>query len=207
MISAASAFARGPHIVFESEPDLWNNGSVGTNIFDYRVFHPRMTQYSFVDADSVVKRPTVADGGGVIACDSNAELVSQKHHARFGQEPPFNPDGNFEIFRMKGRRRVTQITQTENCDNTHASLQDDGHRLAFLSTCDLVPGHNPNGLPQIFLWGIERSHSPLLLAGGCEQSQGCCKYTRSDGTCYTPIVAKKPKPARPNCLDKPQGCK
>jgi hypothetical protein len=206
-ISSPSPFARGPHIVFESEPDLWNNGSVGTNIFDYRVFHPRMTQYSNVDENSVVKRPTVADGGGVIALDSNAEILNQKHPSRFGQEPPYNPDKNFEIFRFKGRRRATQITYSENCDNTHTSLKDDGRRIAFLSTCDLVPGSNPTGMPQIFLWGLERHHSPLLVPGVCEEANGCCMYTRQTGaTCYTPIVGKKAKPPRPNCLDKPQGC-
>ncbi len=206
-ISSPSPFARGPHIVFESEPDLWNNGSVGTNIFDYRVFHPRMTQYSDVDAISVVKRPTVADGGGVIALDSNAEILNQKHDARYGQVPPYNPDRNFEIFRFKGRRRATQITQTENCENTHTSLKDDGRRIAFLSTCDLVPGGNPTGQTQIYLWGLERQHSPLLDSGICEQVDGCCKYTRQEGaTCHTPIVSRKAKPPRPNCLIKPQGC-
>jgi hypothetical protein len=46
MISGASPFARGPHIVFESAPDLWNNLCHGEPLSTGAAFHPRMTQYT-----------------------------------------------------------------------------------------------------------------------------------------------------------------
>ena len=113
-ISSASPFARGPHIVFESGPDLWNNGSAGVDVFDYRVFHPRMTQYTNVGLTNEVRRPNVSDGGGVLMFDSIAELLNQKRDARIGGAPPFNADGNSEIFRLKGRRRVFQLTRSQS---------------------------------------------------------------------------------------------
>jgi len=202
MISGASPFARGPHIVFEAVPDLWNNLSTGVNLFDWRAFHPRMTQYTNVGTGSAISEPQVGDGGGVISFNSNGELLSQKHAARTGELPPFNADGNSEIFRLKGRRRVAQLTQTSACQNLHSSLKDDGKRLAFISTCDLIPGENPTHKPQVFLWGLEKSDFPLLKPGECLQSAGCCLDTPKQQTCYHVIEGKKPKINRPNCVER-----
>ena len=200
-ISSASPFARGPHIVFESEPDLWNNGSVGNDIFDYRVFHSRMTQFTTSTILDVTKRPNVSDGGGVVVFDSTGEFVSQKREARIGGLPPFNADANAEIYRLKGRKRVFQLTRSEGCENTHVSIKDNGRRILFRSTCDLIPGSNPSGLPQLFLWSLEKSNSPVLAS--CEEASGCCAWQRKGpASCYEPVFGSKPKPPRPNCLER-----
>jgi hypothetical protein len=201
-ISQASPFARGPHIVFESEADLWNNGSLGTDIFDFRAFHPRMTQYTNVGAGFVTRSPQVSDGGGVITFHSNGEILTDRREARDGSMPPFNADGNFEIFRLNGRRTVTQITRTENCNNTSSSILDDGNRVSFLSDCDVIAGENALGRTQVFLYALERGDAPVLLPGVCTQANGCCYYARNAQTCYSDLTSRKNKISRPNCAER-----
>jgi len=201
-ISAASPFARGPHVAFEAQTDLWANGSEGEeNVYNMRIFHPRLTQFTdtqLYSPGAQVRRPSVSDGGGVFSYHSTGEFVSQKRSARIGGSPPFNSDGNNEIFRIKGRSRIFQLTKTENCDNSDASLDDSGRRFAWRSTCDLVPGANPSGAEQVFVWSLEKNNSENLA--NCEQANGCCSYSRKDpSSCYQPVFGSKPKPPRPNC--------
>ncbi len=206
MISGASPFARGPHIIFESEPDLWRNQSGGTNIFDWRDFHPRMTQFTNVGTGFEVKDPEVGDGGGIMSMHSNGELLHPEHEARTGELPPFNPDGNNEVFLLDGRKTVLQITQTSGCQNRDTSLSDDGDYMAFLSDCDIL-GTNPGGVTQIYMRQLERSDHPLLVPGACLQAEGCCISSRKINTCaYHPLKGRKLKIPRPNCIDKPNGC-
>ncbi|MFN2377915.1 MAG: hypothetical protein ABR538_15380 [Candidatus Binatia bacterium] len=205
-ISQASPFARGPHVVFEGEPDLWNNGSLGHNIYNWRDFHPRMTQYTNLGAGFTAVDPQVADGGGVYFFSSNGEILSQDHTLRTGEAPPFNADANYEIYRLKGRRRVTQITDTTGCHNSKPALMDDGGRAAFLSNCDLIAGENAGGLTQVFLWGLEKADHPLMSEAACQQADGCCIASRKLTTCYHSLKGKKPKISRPNCLVNPRGC-
>jgi hypothetical protein len=206
-ISAASPFARGPHIVFESEPDLWRNESSGTNIFNWRDFHPRMSQFTNIGAGFEVKDPEVGDGGGVMSMHSNGELLHPEHAARTGELPPFNPDGNHEVFMLEGRRTVLQITQTSGCSNRHTSLSDDGSRMAFLSDCALLDNGNPGGVTQIYMRQLERHDHPLLVPGACEEADGCCISSRKLTTCaWHALKGRKLKFPRPNCVDKPKGC-
>jgi hypothetical protein len=48
------------------------------------------------------------------------------------------------------------------CGIWTAQLTGDGRRIVFSSTCDLVPGANPDGIGQVFLLGVRqprhRSH-------------------------------------------------
>jgi hypothetical protein len=206
-ISAASPFARGPHIVFEAEPDLWRNESVGTDIFDWRDFHPRMSQFTRIGLGKVVSEPQVGDGGGIMSMTSDGELLHPEHELRTGELPPFNPDGNHEVFVLDGRKTVLQLTATSGCQNLHTSLDDDGDRLTFISDCDVLPGNNPNGVTQIFIRQLERLDYPLLLPGACEESAGCCISSRKLTTCaWHPLKGRKLKIPRPNCIDKPKGC-
>jgi len=205
-ISAASPFARGPHIVFESAADLWRNESQGTDIFDWRDFHPRMTQFTNIGSGFEAKNPEVGDGGGVIVFSSNGEMLNPEREAKTGELPPFNADSNHEIFILEGRRTVTQLTQTVGCDNLNPSLSDDGGRLGFLSSCDIISGGNPNGLTQVFLRHLERADYPLVANASCLQANGCCIYSRDLTTCHHPLKGRKPKINRPNCVDKPDGC-
>jgi len=199
-ISSASQFARGPFVVFQTNADLWRNGSAGFEIFRYRVFHPRQTQYTDI-LNGSVERPVISDGGGYITFQSNGEILDPRRTLKKGGAPPFNADGNYEIFRMRGRRKVAQITRTEGCDNTLPSTSDDGQTLAFRSTCDLVPGNNTSGLPQVFFYREVTADDPLATSTGCKVAEGCCNEANG---CYHVIFGKKPKTRPKDCIDRPR---
>ncbi len=201
-ISAASPFARGPFVVFQTTADHWRNGSDGWEMFRYRVFHPRMTQYTdYLNGD--VERPVVTDGGGTIAFQSNADILDNRHKLHNGAVPPFNGDGNMEIFRTRGRRTAWQITDSVGCTNDFVSIRDDGTAMAFRSDCDLVPGRNPSGLKQVFLYREVFPNDPLASAAGCDVDQGCCNEANG---CYRPLVGEKPGTRGKGCVDKASGC-
>jgi hypothetical protein len=205
-ISSASPFARGPFVVFDTSSDLWVNGSSGFEMFRYRVFHPRMTQYTdIIDPFAGdVRRPVISDGGGVIAMESTGDLINPNKKVKpHGLVPPFNADGNSEIFRQKGRRRIAQLTRTgedpseAGCANTNPSIRDQGIAIAFRSDCkSLVPGFNDAGVPQIFLYVQVKSGDPLACVKAtkpceCHIEDGCCNeangcYQRIEGATMRP---------------------
>jgi hypothetical protein len=197
-ISSASNFARGPFIMFSTTADVLNNGSSRMNIFRYRVFHPMMTQYTDLDAGEAIA-PVISDGGRWIAFESNGEILSRDHET----PGPYNPDGNWEIFRLRGLRRVQQITQTTGCENSQATILDKGVTLAFRSTCDLIEGLNPAGMPQVFLYMQVPSGDPLATAAACKMTAGCCNEANG---CYNTLEGRKFRVSKPNCLARPGGC-
>jgi hypothetical protein len=177
-ISAASNFARGPYVTFSTDTDVWNNGLTGYESFRFRVFHPRMTQYTHVEPGDVFE-PQISDGGGYLVYSSTAEMLDLKHGAKHVGPGPFNADGSSEIFQSKGRSKAWQITRGEGCDSFAPSIQDTGAGIAFISTCDLVPGNNPSGLPQVFYFYRVKTDDPILAPGACQILDGCCNETNS----------------------------
>jgi hypothetical protein len=204
-MSAASNFARGPFAVFTSDADIWNNGNAQPNLFRFRSFHPRMTQYTGLDSPGEeLLRPVISDGGRWIAFESNTNL-SRKLKKR-SDTPLYADDGNFEIWRMQKRRKIQQITDSPaGCDNSHVSLNDRGLNMAFLSTCDLIAGRNPDNLTQVFFYLQVKKKDPLACVKtekygcDCDLAEGCCNQNNG---CYRKIDAKTYKPDKKNCLDK-----
>jgi hypothetical protein len=199
-MSSASNFARGPFIVFHTDADVWNNGSTNLNIFRFRVFHPRMTQYTDFSGTDVAKNAVVSDGGRWIAFESNADMI---HHAKKDEPPPYNADHNFEIFRMQKLRKVRQITDTQGCINEQASINDKGNNIAFRSTCDLIPGQNPSGVPQVFYYLQVKGIDPLVGTDACKVSEGCCNVANG---CYRSLEGSTYRGSKKNCLAHPKGC-
>lgn len=197
-ISSASNFARGPFIMFTTAADVLNNGSTNLNVFRYRVFHPMMTQYTDLDVGSAVA-PVISDGGRWIAFESDGEILLHDRE----DAGPYNADGNWEIFRLRGLRRVQQITQTAGCENTQATILDKGVTLTFRSTCDLIPGLNPAGVPQVFLYMQVTPDNPLATAAACQVGDGCCNEANG---CYNVLEGRKYRVSKPNCLARPSGC-
>jgi hypothetical protein len=197
-ISSASNFARGPFILFSTAADVLNNGSSRMNVFRYRVFHSMMTQYTDLDAGDAMA-PVISDGGRWIAFESNGEILAQDRETA----GPYNADGNWEIFRLRGVRRVQQITQTTGCDSTQPTILDKGITLAFRSTCDLIPGLNPMGVPQVFLYMQVPSGDALATSAACRVEEGCCNEANG---CYTVLEGRKLRVSKPNCLARPGGC-
>jgi len=183
-ISGASRFARGPFVVFQSDGDLMGNSSSGFEIFRARLFHPRNRQRTYFGTGNA-ETPVVSDGGGFIAFESDTQSIFSKK----GEQ--LNADGNREIFRLKGARRVEQITSSSGCTNSQVSVNDDGRALAFRSTCDLIPGNNPSGVPQIFFYREVQPDDPILK--DCQISAGCCN---EENGCFTKTRGKNPKVQR-----------
>jgi hypothetical protein len=158
-------------------------------MFRYRIFHPRQTQYTDIDTGDV-ERPVISDGGGAIIYQSDGELMNPKKRIKpLGTVGPMNPDGNLEIIRQKGRRKIYQITRSTNCESTHPSTRDDGTGIAFRSTCDLIPGHNSNSQQQVFLYRLLKGKEDLSckkLPGSacpCLTAERCCNV---ENGCYVP---------------------
>jgi hypothetical protein len=195
-MSSASNFARGPFVVWQSESDPIGNGATGgLQVFRFRVFRPELIQYTISPLDST--RPVVSDGGGMVVFQSSADLFDLRKKVKIKAAdppvPPFNADGNAEIFRAKGTRKLTQITMSEGCENTHPTMRDTAGAMAFRSTCDLVPGNNPNGVPQVFHYFQIRKTDPLFSAENCKVAEGCCNVANG---CYAQIDGKKERPRR-----------
>jgi hypothetical protein len=191
-ITGASSFARGPFIVYESDNDVLGNGSTGIEIFRHRIFITEDKQYTY-QAVGESRNPVVSDGGGHIAFESTSELINGERNVRGGGTPPFNADHNSEIFLAKGRTRIWQITESSGCENVTPTIQDNGVSVAFVSTCDLIPGLNPNGVPQLFVFQQMKNTDPRMSADGCKAADGCCNVASG---CYRQRLGAQIRPPR-----------
>lgn len=210
MITAASNFARGPFGVFTTDANVWRNESTGQDLYRYRIFHPRMTQYTDYD-DGDVFNPEISDGGGLVVFQSNADPIKRVRRRNIHQ-PPFNDDHNMEIFTMKGRRRTRQITRTEGCTSTNPTLRDDGTAMVFLSDCDLIDNGttstNPDNHMQIFEYRLVKGDDPLVAPGGCLVASGCCNEFNGCTTIDDeyPVEGKGERVTKKNCAESLRGC-
>ena len=189
-ISGSSSFARGPFIVYESDADVLGNGSQGFEIYRHRLLNFEEKQYTYQEIGES-RHPAVSDGGGYIAFESSSELLDPRKPVRGGGEAPFNGDHNSEIFLTKGRKRIWQITRSEGCENTSPSIQENGDTIAFVSTCDLIPGNNPGGVPQLFVYEEVNDDDPLLSPDRCSTATGCCNVSNS---CYAETLGRQVRP-------------
>ena len=95
------------------------------------------------------------------------------------------------------------MTNTSGCENNQPSVRDNGTMIAFRSTCDLVPGNNPAGVPQVFLYTQVKKDSVLACGKNiicdCEVANGCCNEFNG---CLDLIKGKSVKPPKKNCIAK-----
>jgi hypothetical protein len=190
-MSSASNFARGPFVIYASDMDPIANGSSVYEVYRFRLFKNELWQYTFAEADS--SSGGISDGGGRTVFHSSAELLDPERTLRNGEVPPFNPDGNSEVFLTKRKHQITQVTRTTGCENTDATIRDIGDAIAFRSTCDLVPGHNPAGVPQVFYYVLVERDDPLGTAAGCSEAGGCCNEANG---CLVNLFGRKVSPPR-----------
>lgn len=185
-VSGTGVVAGAPSVVFISDADLFGFGIGGFQIYKYRILHPRLRQHTAIEG-AFILNPVLSDGGSRIALESVSELVNPDRRVRLGGPGPFNTDASWEIFRLDGKRRVRQLTRTQGCENHFPTITGNGKGVAFLSTCDLIPGHNPNGLGQVFVYTELKRHDPRQSAAGCVKEQGCCNPANG---CYQPILGR-----------------
>ena len=189
-MSSASNFARGPFVVYETDRDPIDNGSSAFEIYRFRLFKNELWQYTYADRDSA--RPAISDGGGRMTFESKADLFNPDRPLRNGEFPPFNADGNSEIFLTKNKHQISQITETFGCENNFPTLMDTGDAVAFRSTCDLM-GLNPGGVPQVFHYVLVDRDDPLATQAGCDVADGCCNVANG---CYNVLFGAKEGPPR-----------
>jgi hypothetical protein len=187
-VSGASNIARGPFVLFHTNSDVFGNGSSGFEVFRFRDFHPLLVQYTFSPTGDS-ENPVITDGGGLIGVQSSGELLDPRRNPG----GPFNADGNREIFLLRGRSHVQQVTDSVGCENTNPGVHGYiAEVIGFRSTCDLLPGHNPNGRPQVFVYrDVPRNQSAQL--SGCTLANACCH----EDTCYDRIAGPVRRPPRP----------
>jgi len=196
VISGASNFARGPFVVFDSDANPLEVAATGREVYRNRIYNFELIQYTHqVTGES--QRPVVADGGGMLAYESTAELLNPDRRILGGGVPPFNADGNSEIFRSKDSRLIWQLTETENCESHFPSMDNAGFAIAFVSTCDLIPGQNPNGLPQVFLYRDTKKKDPEQFS--CPTDDDCCNIEKG---CFQERIGLQMQP-KPSRRDKP----
>lgn len=72
-------------------------------------------------------------------------------------------------------------------------MENAGFAIAFVSTCDLIPGQNPNGLPQIFLYRDTKKNDPAQFS--CATDHNCCNVDK--GCSQVRLgMQQQPKPSR-----------
>ncbi len=88
-------------------------------------------------------QPKISGDGKKIVFLSDCEIISGS-----------NADQNYEVFLFDTEKgRFLQITDTKGTGkNNQPVANQDGSRIAFTSSADLVPGQNPDGNPEIFLY-------------------------------------------------------
>lgn len=191
-MSSASNFARGPFVLYASDMDPIGNGSSVFEVLRFRLFKNELWQYTF-DGGGDSGSGGISDGGGRTVFESRAELLDPNRRLRNGEEPPFNADGNSEIFLTKRKKQITQVTRTTGCESDQATIRDIGDAIAFRSTCDLVPGHNPAGVRQVFWYVLAEREDPLASAAGCSVAAGCCNEANG---CLVNLFGRKISPPR-----------
>ena len=85
------------------------------------------------------------------------------------------------------------MTRSESCENTQPTIRDTGEALTFRSTCDLVAGHNPAGVPQVFYYELVDDDDVRATAGGCEVADGCCNEANG---CLVHLFGRKLGPPK-----------
>jgi len=158
----------GTHIAFSSTLDLTGNNADGNReIFLYHV-----QTNSFTQATNTVGgfngSPSISGDGTRIAFESDGF-------------PSGNPDGNREIFQYNAATGgIAQITNTSGDGNFTPSINSDGMRIAFRSTCNLTGG-NPGGNSAIFLYDTQ-TQSFTQVTGANGGASNFSPSISSDGT-------------------------
>lgn len=190
-ISGTGVSAGGPSVVFASDGNLLNNGSVGFQIFKFPVIAGSLRQVT-ASPTGGNRHPAVSDGSAVVVFSTTGEVADPSRPARRGPDGPYNADGNSEIIRLVGRRVIRPITRSVGCTNDEPSIMGNGSGLAFRSDCDLVAGFNLYGQQQIFVY--YDIPNALFDPASCSIAEGCCS---TDNGCYEEVVARSYRVPRP----------
>jgi len=160
-------------IALQSTGDLdpLSNADGNLEIFLYNVALNSFTQITDttgVDIATANIGPSITPDGNIIVFNSGKDLV-----------PGSNLDANKEVFLFEVGSGFTQITQTTGGgigDNNPSSVSSDGSRILFRSSIDIIPGSNPDGNSEIFLFdetnGMDQITDTVIGAAAILSSDG-----------------------------------
>ncbi len=135
-----SMTADGTRVAFSSSDDLVPGGNPNGN-FEIFLWTQGTGFTQLTDTTGGGNRtPVISADGTRIAFSSSSNPMGT------------NADGNSEIFLWTSPSTITQLTNTTSGGNSAPSINADGTRIAFYSDRNVVPGGNPDGNFEIFLW-------------------------------------------------------
>lgn len=130
----------GARIAFVSDRDLVTGSNMDGNaeifVWDKKKGISQITNTTGGSNDA----PVVTNSGVQMALVSDRDLV-----------PGSNADGNSEIFFL-GKKGFVQITNTTGTSQGSPAVNNNGARMAFVATADLVPGSNADGSQEVFFF-------------------------------------------------------
>jgi Tol biopolymer transport system component len=133
--------ADGNRIAFDSDADLTGANADGSReIFRVRLDGSELIQLTSGEAGTTSRSPRVAEPGGWLVFESNANLGG------------LNPDGTFEIFRVReDGSGLEQLTDSPDRSSHSPDISNAGTRIVFSSSSDPTGG-NPELNPEIFAY-------------------------------------------------------
>lgn len=140
---------KGQKIAFTSFCDLvpGSNPDGNSELFAMNADGTGLAQLTFTTGGIGVYNPAISSDGQKVVFASDRDLV-----------PGSNADLNSEIFIVNvNGSGLAQLTHSTGGDvnnfggNSHPRLSPGGHRVAFSSDLDLVPGSNSDGNHELFL--------------------------------------------------------
>lgn len=133
---------------------------------DYGGTNPSLLQQVYMMEGGAIDRLTSFTGNEVHSVDISAGGRYVVASARR------TPEDNLEIVRfdLNNPGTVLEITDTEGCDNTQPTINNNGRRISFLTTCgdDLRAGFNPDANREVVQW----NNGPFVL----NETQDCQNF-------------------------------
>ncbi len=128
---------------------------------DFAGNNPSFLEQVFVFENGLLQRSTVLTGDEV----QNMDISPNGRWIVFAARQ--NAADNLEIFRLDNNNgNLLTITTTTDCDNTNPTVNANGRRIGFLSTCgnEIAAGFNADGNREVVIWN-NGSFVPLETTG------------------------------------------
>ena len=150
----------GLQLALVSDRDLVPGSNADGNAEIFFLGKKGFVQITNTTAPAFQRPPSVNNNGTRIAFVSNADLV-----------PGSNADGNDEVFMFDRKKGFRQVTSTATCFSAEPAINQAGTRIAFSSTCDLVPPSNMDGNQEIFVFDAKHGLTQLTDTATCVSTQ------------------------------------
>ena len=154
--ATASLDSDGVRIGLNSDTDpTGGNPDNNREIFLFNTNTMQFTQVTDTTGDSINSGPSISNDGSRLVFTSRGDLTGG------------NPDGNREVFLFDADSDTTmQITDSVGGNSSDAVLSDNGRRILFTSSSNIVGG-NPDGNAEVYFADCRVILSDSGSNGGC----------------------------------------